>query len=554
MCNNTFNKDQIINHLKNSPRSALSVYKHNKEDIDKLYPNIENYSEKLWLLKENLQEAPLCFCGKPLIFYRFSDGYFKTCQNKECINKYRTLSIEKTNLEKYGVTNTTKLESVKSKMKQTYFEKTGYNHNSQNPENQNKQKQTMIKNHGTEFALQNKDILKKQQDTILEREGTLNMFNKAQKTMLLKYGVTNAMQNHTIAKKASDSQKQSKLNLYIEKLNKTNKTYLKIDPDRIYLHCNKCNNDYSINRCGMNYYLRSDSDSCPTCNYSERFRSIGEKEMYNFIQDNTNLIITPNKHFKNWEVDIYIEDLKLAIEFNGVYWHSELYKDSKYHQRKSEYLESIGINLIHIWEDDWLHKQDIVKSIILAKLNPIRVGGRKTICKKITYKVAKEFHNKYHLDGNSVAKHHYGLYLNNELISVASFGKSRYDKNIEYELIRYTIKDNYSIIGGFSKLLKEFKNDVNFKSIMSYKKLDFGTSNFYEKIGFVKEKRLSPNFYWIVDGIRFNRQNFQKHKLKDNFENKTAVQYMIDKGYYRCYDSGSDVFVLNVFKSINRIN
>ena len=225
----------------------------------------------------------MCICGKSLKFYKFSDGYFKTCQNKECVNKQRLINIEKTNLERYGVTNATKLESVKSKMKQTYFEKTGYKHNSQNPENQDKQKQSLLKNYGVEFALQNKDILKKQQETLFEREGTTNMFNKAQKTILSKYGVSNAMQNHIIAKKVSDAQKKTKLNLYIEKLNKINKQYLRIDKDRIYLHCNKCNNDYSINRCSMNYYLRSNADSCPTCNYSNKFRSNKEKELYDFI-------------------------------------------------------------------------------------------------------------------------------------------------------------------------------------------------------------------------------------------------------------------------------
>jgi hypothetical protein len=74
--------------------------------------------------------------------------------------------------------------------------------------------------------------------------------------------------------------------------------------------------------------------------------------------------------------------------------------------------------------------------------------------------------------------------------------------------------------------------------------LDLGTKNFYEALGFKKIKRLKPNFFWLINGIKVNRQNFMKHKIKD-VGDKTAVQYMIDKGYYRIYDSGSDMFILN---------
>jgi len=207
------------------------------------------------------------------------------------------------------------------------------------------------------------------------------------------------------------------------------------------------------------------------------------------------------------------------------------------------YFEEKGINLLQVWEDDWVFKTDIIKNIIRSKIRPKRIHGRKSVLKEISSKESKEFHDDYHLDGYSISKHHIGLYYNNELLSVCSFGKSRFNKDIEYELVRYTTKENYSIIGGFSKMLSYFEKTYKPKSILSYKKLDLGYKNFYEQVGFKKEKRLKPNYYWVVNKIRENRINYQRHKLKDVLPEQTEVDYMHNKGYYRCFDCGSDVFI-----------
>lgn len=547
MSHKTFNKEDVIENLKTKPKSTRYVYPRHKDDIDAIYPNIQNSSEKLWLLKENLIEQPKCNCGKSLMFKRFSDGYFKTCGDKECIDKLRNESIKDFCLTNYGVTNASKLDTVKQKGKDTYFKKTGYYHNSKNPDSVNRINKTMIERYGVEKPLQNKELKKKQENTTIDRHGTTCFLNseKSKKTLFENWGVTHPMYNEEIREKCRMSQHQTKLKLFLDKIEKTNKIFIKIDEDkRIHLNCLKCGNNYTIHRCCLNYHTRSNSDSCPTCNFPNRFRSKKENEVYAFIQENTDLTVSLNKHFGKYEVDIFIEELNLAIEFNGVYWHSELYKEASYHQEKSIELEKRGINLIHIWEDDWINKSEIVKNIILSKIKPIRIGARKTIIQKIDFKTAKEFHLNNHLDGYAIAKYHYGLFYENDLISVASFGNSRYNKIAQYELIRLTTKSNFSIIGGFSKLLKAFKNETNFESLLSYKKLDLGTKNFYEAIGFKKTKRLKPNFFWLINGIKVNRQNFMKHKLKD-VGDKTAVQYMIDKGYYRIYDSGSDMFILN---------
>jgi hypothetical protein len=250
------------------------------------------------------------------------------------------------------------------------------------------------------------------------------------------------------------------------------------------------------------------------------------------------------------ELDVYIPEKKLAIEFDGLYWHSEESgKDKKYHLNKTELCEKQGIQLIHIFEDEWLMKHDIIKSRLknLLGIYDKTIYARKCEIKKVDSKLSKEFQEENHIQGSVNAKIHLGLFYKNELISLITFGKCRFDKKHEWELLRFCNKLGYHVPGSASKLLKYFEKNYKPKSLVSYADRRWSIGKVYKKLGFKFLHNSNPNYwYFNKNRKRFSRINFQKYKLKnllENFdENKTEVENMKANGYNRIFDCGNMVF------------
>jgi len=226
------------------------------------------------------------------------------------------------------------------------------------------------------------------------------------------------------------------------------------------------------------------------------------------------------------------------------------YKEKKYHLNKTEECEKHGIQLVHIWEDNWNNKQDVVKSMILNKLykTPNKIYARKTEVKEITdNKLIREFLDKNHLQGFIGSKVKLGLFLDNELVSLMTFGKRRVvmgkksTNDGEYELLRFCNKLNINIIGGASKLFKHFIRNYKPKEITTYADRSHSNGNLYEVLGFDFVGETQPNYYYVIDGIRKHRFNFRKDVLiKQGFDpNKTEHQIMIDRKIYKIFDSGN---------------
>ena len=219
-------------------------------------------------------------------------------------------------------------------------------------------------------------------------------------------------------------------------------------------------------------------------------------------------IVLNSRPLEGKEIDILLPELNIGIEFDGLYWHSETRgKDSKYHLNKTNLAADKGIRLIHIFENEWLYKQDIVVSRIKNMLN---------------------------LSTNS-------------LVGLMTFSKSRFSTKYEYELVRYCSKLNTAITGGASKLFKYFKRNYSPESIVSYADLRWNTGNLYEKLGFNFSHGSQPN-YWYTKGSKLeSRVKYQKHKLAgllDSFSSElTEYENMQNNGYHRIYDCGSKVFI-----------
>ena len=289
---------------------------------------------------------------------------------------------------------------------------------------------------------------------------------------------------------------------------------------------------------------------CINCVPLLDLQSAKEKEINKFIKSiYTGDIIENDRTILNGkELDIYLPEKKLAFEFDGLYWHSELYKDKDYHLNKTEICKENDIQLIHIFEDEWLYKQDIVKSRIrgLLGLNE-RIFARKCEIKEVSYKDSEQFLNDNHIQGNCMSSYRYGLYYNNKLVSLMTFGKSRFAN--EYELLRFCNKLNINVIGGASKLFKHFLSDHSeIIEIISFADRRWSIGNLYEKLGFKYSKTTPPSYFYIIDNIRYNRIDFQKHKLvKEGYDpNLSEHEIMLSRNIYRIYDCGNLKYVYKI--------
>lgn len=278
-----------------------------------------------------------------------------------------------------------------------------------------------------------------------------------------------------------------------------------------------------------------------------------EKQIVKYISElyNGEIITKDRKLLNGKELDIYIPEKKLAIEFNGDYWHSDLFKDKKYHQEKTLQCAYRGIQLIHIFEHEW--NNDItqlkIKNILRNKLcdNSEIIYARETEVREIDNKTSNDFVDKYHIQNHVNASINLGIYYKDNLLGVMTFSKPRYGIQYDYEVIRLCYKDNIKVIGGTEKLFKYFLNKYNPQSIITYADISKFTGNVYLRLGFnlIKDNYLTtPNYVWVdaYTGDVLKRYETQKHKLsKLGYDtlNKTEDEIMKELDYMKVYDSGN---------------
>ena len=311
--------------------------------------------------------------------------------------------------------------------------------------------------------------------------------------------------------------------------------------------CNKCN---SI-RESYWPYIR-----CTIC-YPYN-KSIAENEVLEYCQSLSPNVLSSNRQIiKPLELDIYLPNHNLAIEYDGLYYHSSDSTETEnkdYHLNKTNLCQEQGIQLFHIFENEWLDpfKQNIWKSIIKNRLGKSsRIYARKTKVAQITSKDKKQFLIDNHLQGDCASSVNLGLYLGDELVSVMTFGRSRYDKKIDWELLRFCNRLENSVVGGASKLLKAFRRE-NVGSIISYADKRRSRGGLYKALGFTLSHKSEPNyFYFGNNSMKLeSRIKYQKHKLEkvlDKFDSElTESENMYANGYRKIYDCGNQVWKLEI--------
>ncbi len=445
---------------------------------------------------------------------------------KKCSNKKRIII----NQEKHGVDNTSQLDSVKEKREKTNLEKYGEKTNLLTKETKERIKKTNLERYGVEQPLKSKEIRDKGKETLIE-----------------KWGVDSYSKTQTFKKQMSYN--HDVINKYKNLLSDEFKIINYQNYDFIIEHISK-KHLFNINI--KNLYIRINDDNCicTECYPISEHVSIKEKEIIDWLKElNIDFIEGDRKILEGKELDIYIPSKNLAIEFNGLYYHSELFKEKNYHLDKSLKCQEKGIQLLHIWEDEWIFKQDIVKSIILNKLGLIKEKIYAIECEVREVKDSKlvrNFLNENHIQGYSQSSIKLGLYHKEKLVSLMVFGERKIKKNIEFELIRFCNKINSNIIGASSKIFTYFKNNYDFKELISYSDFRLFGDKMYETLGFTKIHLSPPDYFWCKDLERRHRFNFNKQKLiKEGYDpNKTEVMIMHERGYYRIFSCGQVKWII----------
>lgn len=454
------------------------------------------------------QENPTCENGNKRKFIGINDGFRPYCgMTADCLCAQKGVGKKVSDIKSKRTQE--EIAAENTKREQTSFERYGVTNNGQ-----------------TDYARE------KHTEFYADQEKITRAVEAQQRTLQEKYGVNNARQIH-ISKES------------LEILN---------DKDRFVEFLNTRNSTVDILEelgvSGFMFYSRLDKFDSDWKSLGHHFKSKAELEILDFINriyDGQVISGDRTQIYPN-ELDIFVPMRKLAIEYCGLYWHSDKQKEKNYHLKKFNACQEKGIKLLTIFEDEWKFKKDIVKHRILNALgiNDSSIYARKCEVKSLSNKDANRFIEQWHLQGKCNAKIALGLFFGDELISVMTFSKSRFNQNYDYELIRFCSSKN--VVGAGSKMFAWFVKTYQPNSVVSYSDNRWGNGKLYVKMGFEKDDKPMESSYCYTDyQSRFNRQKFQKHKLvKEGYDSsKSEAEIMRERGFAKIYDCGQTTWKWN---------
>ena len=475
-------------------------------------------------------------------------GYANAMQNPEVAKKSAARSKEALE-KKYGVSNANYIPGVK--------EKQSANNVMHKIPIRMKQQASLIKSIGVDNPFKSKAIMDKVVANRIERTG---FANPMQNPDVQKKAAATYKENHdTNILSGSSLESFIKQTAYEQDLAKRLAEYscklLYHENKRVIFLCSRCGNVNDTYPQWRNGFI--DEDPCIYCHPTARTRSNDEEKIGEFVRSICEEDILFNDHTvlpNNQKLDIYIPSKHIAIEYDGVYFHSSKFiDDPNYHLKKTEECAKQGIRLIHVFSDEWLAKPDIVKSRLQAILGKSseRIYARKTEVRIIEdSNVIYDFLEKNHLQGYAQSSYRYGLYLGDRLVAMMTFGKSRFKSN-QMELIRYCSVLNTTVVGGAGKLFKAFLADhPEYTEVMSYADRRWSDGSLYKSLGFNLQSISKPSYSYVKNGRtnRLSRFSAQKEKLiKAGFDPNLTEEQIMNKmlDCYKLFDCGNYVFVYN---------
>jgi len=568
ICNKVFKLGRLQIHLKKTHKVDIIQYYHKyiNPDVNTTCP----------------------ICKKPKKFVGFKEGYTKTCGDKTCRSKYINLTYKQKQKDGCILRNKKwKNEIVDGKTKQQIIIENG------SGKRKRKQKQTSLKisealskkdenglnciarsflkiygvtnpMHLPENVLKIRNTFKQKYDVdwITQSE---DIKQKIRDSMISKYGVDNYSKSEESKNLMKERYKKIMFNR-IEDYFKSND--LTVDGNIEYYYQNeKTPLSFICNKCKTKYQkCWNDIQSWWCCRRCNPFsNSSYEIELYNYLSKYISNIIKNPKILKNpitdrfLEVDLYCPDLNVAIEIDGLYWHSSEHQlNDNYHLMKTEISNNQGIQLIHIFEDEWCYKKEIVLSRISNLLhlsNLKRIHARQCIIKPVEFSQKKKFLDTNHIQGNDVSCVNLGLFYNNMLVSLMTFSKGSIAKGHVkqdgyFELSRFCNLCFHKIPGAASKLLSYFIKNYEWINIFSYADRRWSQGNVYYKLGFQLASAVAPNYWYMNKNNlmkRIHRFTFRKSNLKkmNSYDELLSEKDIMSKeGYVWIYDCGNLKFIM----------
>jgi len=456
--------------------------------------------------------------------------------------------------EKFGVRCAFQSKEIKEKSKETIKEKYGVEYISQSPIIQEAIRKTSLKKYGFENASKNPEIKKKREDTFLKKYGVRQIWMsqdiqaKCRETTFERFGSYSPWENGPLREKWTKEKRFNYWSIFLKFLNDKNiipsfliDEYMNEDLQVFEYFCKSCNKKFTAKT------TVAQKVHCP----NHKFRTLKEQQVKDFLTANK-IEFVCNKSFsferKRFELDIYIPELKLGIEFNGVFWHSELYRNKTYHLDKYLFFEKQDIKVIQIFENEWDFKQEIVKSIICEHIekNAI-ISIDKCYIKTIENKAAKFFIQNNSLQDYEKSCVCFGVFNENELVHV-------FTTNIVFENIEINqecSKMGVKILNIYPKLIDailQTHNSSVFKNIIRFANLRFPNQ---EKLyNFKLIGMLLPDFFYFKDKEVFSKKQLNKKKIKQIIKiedkAKTIEENLLLNSCYRVYDCGKKVFAYNL--------
>lgn len=458
----------------------------------------------------------------------------------------RTKRIQRTSMDKFGTIWPTQSDGVKKKTYDTCMSKWGTGSYFSTDECKEKNKQWSLDNYGVDNAFKSKQFQQDVRKIMQERYGveytaqSKQLQQKMKNTCMERYGCeyyhsSSAGKEHmkrTMLEANGNSPEvislimsKEALTNYILSLPEEDRFVANIakrlgcDPTTLGIYVHKYHNISDI-------VYKHEGGYC---------HSYIEDEIYEFINSLAPALRQYKKLIYPQEVDIFVPSYKLAIEVNGVYWHSDKFgRDKNYHKDKSAKVEATGNRLYHIFEYEW--KNSTSQTIIKSQLrNALGVTAKKIYARNCDVRYIKSdecrpFMNMNHLQGFRNSSVYIGLFFDNRLVSALTLGKPYFSKGCEWEIYRYCSLIDHVVVGGFSKLFKHFVEDYRPLSVLTYSDCAKGTGNVYQKNGFEFEGITSPNYVWA-----------KEHDVKSRYQcqMKNERQHMENLGYLRVYDCGN---------------
>lgn len=446
----------------------------------------------------------------------------------------------RTNLEKYGSENPFQSLEIQKKIRQTNLKRYGVENPGQSSELREKTKKTNLEKYGVEHPMQSEIFKQRVREFYQDPEVRARMqpiwdrnaaeLKRVRDTLEYKEWYRNRMMElhgrpgpnmgHLSLESVEILGSRQGLKKYIEdnKLKTTMQVYQGLG----------CSESLITTR--LHQYDLWDCIDHYTSQYEIEIGEILTGLGFEFEKTRS---ILPGRY----EIDFFIQELNLGIEFNGDYYHSEALKDEKYHQKKSLLGEEEGVFIYHIFEYEWL--DPVLRPKIMSqlmdrlKLNTEVIGARKCVVQEIEAAESNHFLNRYHLQGEDRSSVRVGLFYRDELVSLMTFGRPRWTDAKEYdqEIYRFVTRSGLSVPGGASRLFKYFTKNYSPRSVFTYSDFSKSSGEVYRRLGFEYLGLSSPSYVWNnMMGIVRSRYSTQMSNEKSE---------MSKQGFVRICNSGN---------------